>query len=34
MFHYYTPWKRPKTFGVETFLGGVETINNIFDLDS
>ena len=24
MFHYYTPRKRQKTFGVETFLGGVK----------
>ena len=25
MFHFYTPWKRRKTFGFLTFSGGNET---------
>ena len=24
MFHFYTPWKRHKTFGFLTFLRGIE----------
>ena len=24
MFHFYTPWKRQKTFGFLTFLGGIK----------
>ena len=27
MFRFYTPWKRPKTFGFLTFLGGIEMEN-------
>ena len=25
MSHFYTPWKRQKTFGFLTFSGGIET---------
>ena len=30
MFHFYTPWKRPKTRGSLTFLGGIDKKYKIF----